>query len=125
MFSGRLAQPLENARFNVRKLRGAKRAQLPNSADCRISGNALRDEGAVFEKWNVHLDFKLRVAKRGAVENDRDHGTVGIGKRNTEDENGPDFSQSNNQTSPRLGTTFLLVVHRRQLVARSGGYVIA
>ena len=61
------------------------------------------------------------------MENNRDKGAVGIGERNAQNENWPNFldlPQSNSQTSPRLGGTFLLTQHRGQRVSSVSGNVI-
>lgn len=78
------AQPLEHGGFYIGKLREVKRTELTNRSRGWVGGNALRDECVIFKKRNWNFDFKLRAAKGGAVENDREDGTVGIGERNAE-----------------------------------------
>jgi hypothetical protein len=54
-------QTFENSEFDFRELRGIERPHFTNGADSRVRGNALRDKRTVFEKWNLHSDFKLRA----------------------------------------------------------------
>jgi hypothetical protein len=57
----------------------------------RVSGDALRDESALFEKRNFYFNFKLQVTQRGGMENNSHKSAVGIGERNAQNENRPDF----------------------------------
>lgn len=62
------------------------------------------------------------------MENNGDDRAVGVAEGNAEDEYGADFStipQSNNQTSPRLGGTFLLDMPGGQLISSGGGHLVA
>ncbi len=87
----RPTKPLEYGALNFGQLRCIQCAEFANGASGRISGDALRDERALFEKRNFYFDFKLRVTQRGGMENNRDKGAVGIAERNAENQNRPDF----------------------------------
>jgi hypothetical protein len=54
------------------------------------------------EKRNFDFNFKLRATNRGGMENNRDKGAVGIGERNAQNENWPDFLDHAGSRTARL-----------------------
>src|SRR5687768_1289697 len=86
-----LAHPFEDGRFHFRELIRAQRSQLANRPGSRIRGDALRDEGALLEKWDLYRDLKLGSSKRGRVKDYGHDRAVIVRKRDAENENRPDF----------------------------------
>ena len=125
--SRRPTKPLEYGVPNFGQLRCIQCAEFANAASDWVSGDALRDERALFEKRNSYFDFKLRVTQRGGMENNRDKGAVGIAEWNAENENRSDFldhAAIEQPDFPRLGSTFLLTQCRGQCVAGGRGNVV-
>ena len=60
-------------------------AKSADSAGGRIGGNALRDKSAILQEGNRNLYLEGRSAQGGAVKNNGENSTVGVGEGNAED----------------------------------------
>jgi hypothetical protein len=60
-------------------------AKPADGADCRIGGNALRDKCAILQEGNLNLYLEWRSAQSGAMKNNGENSTVGVGEGNAED----------------------------------------
>src|ERR1035437_9657288 len=97
----------------LRKLRMLQYAKPAEGSGCRIGGDALRDKGAILQEGSLNLYLELRSAQSGAMKNNSENSTVGVGERDAEDQDRadllhhpavqePDLTSLGDRTSTRL-----------------------